>query len=65
MVKVKTPSYPIQIGGRTDVDSVSRWNFDILPEGIIAKGFDEQDKMVGFVATQDLTTKAFAMLREL
>ncbi|GAM76606.1 nitric oxide reductase FlRd-NAD(+) reductase [Vibrio ishigakensis] len=65
MVKVKTPSYPIQIGGRTDADSVSRWNFDILPEGIIAKGFDEQDKMVGFVATQDLTTKAFAMLREL
>ncbi|WP_261835385.1 NADH:flavorubredoxin reductase NorW [Vibrio ishigakensis] len=65
MVKVKTPSYPIQIGGRTDVDSVSRWNFDILPEGIIAKGFDEQDKMIGFVATQELTTKAFAMLREL
>lgn len=57
MVKVKTPSYPIQIGGRTDADSVSRWNFDILPEGIIAKGFDEQDKMVGFVATQDLTLR--------
>lgn len=65
MVKVKTPSYPIQVGGRTDANSVSRWSMDIKPEGIIAKGFDSEDKMVGFVATQELTTQAFSMLRDL
>ncbi|GAM58110.1 nitric oxide reductase FlRd-NAD(+) reductase [Vibrio ishigakensis] len=37
MVKVKTPSYPIQIGGRTDVDSVSRWNFDIFLRALLLR----------------------------
>ncbi|WP_144209311.1 NADH:flavorubredoxin reductase NorW [Shewanella donghaensis] len=65
MVKVKTPNYPIQIGGKTDSSSVSRWNLDIQSQGIVAKGYDIDDNMVGFVVTQDCTQQAFSLLRQL
>ncbi len=65
MVKVKTPNYPIQIGGNTDSASVSRWNLDIQPQGIVAKGYDINDSLVGFVVTQACTPQAFSLLREL
>ncbi|MDO6775964.1 NADH:flavorubredoxin reductase NorW [Shewanella sp. 3_MG-2023] len=65
MVKVKTPNYPIQIGGKTDSSSVSRWNLDVQSQGIVAKGYDSADNMVGFVVTRDCTQQAFSLLRQL
>ncbi|GAD79383.1 NADH:flavorubredoxin reductase NorW [Vibrio ezurae] len=65
MVKVKTPSYPIQIGGTTLESAVSRWNLDVHAEGIVAKAFNEEDVMIGFVATKEKTKQAFPLLREL
>lgn len=65
MVKVKTPKYPIQIAGTTSDHQVSRWNLDIQADGIVAKAYNEQEAMIGFVATQDKTKQAFPLLREL
>ncbi|CAM4289844.1 NADH:flavorubredoxin reductase NorW [Vibrio neonatus] len=65
MVKVKTPSYPIQIGGTTLESAVNRWNLDVQADGIVAKAFNEEDVMIGFVATKEKTKQAFPLLREL
>ncbi|GEA49673.1 nitric oxide reductase FlRd-NAD(+) reductase [Vibrio inusitatus NBRC 102082] len=65
MVKVKTPKYPIQIAGTTSDSQVHRWNLDIQSDGIVAKAYNKQEVMIGFVATQDKTKQAFPLLREL
>ncbi|MEZ9786159.1 hypothetical protein AB4339_14970 [Vibrio breoganii] len=65
MIKVKTPRYPIQIAGVTSDNHVSRWNLDIQADGIVAKAYNDQEAMIGFVATQDKTKQAFPLLREL
>ncbi|OBT13880.1 NADH:flavorubredoxin oxidoreductase [Vibrio sp. UCD-FRSSP16_10] len=65
MVKVKTPSYPIQLGGTTTDSVVARWNLDIHADGIVAKAYNDDDTMIGFIATEDKTKQAFPLLREL
>ena len=65
MIKVKTPTYPIQIGGVTCSNEINRWVFDVQTEGIIAKAYNEQQKLIGFVVTAEKTTQAFPLLREL
>ncbi|WP_025563587.1 NADH:flavorubredoxin reductase NorW [Psychromonas sp. SP041] len=65
MIKVKTPTYPIQIGGVTCSNEINRWIFDVQTEGIIAKAYNEQQKLIGFVVTAEKTAQAFPLLREL
>ncbi|MGF1843716.1 NADH:flavorubredoxin reductase NorW [Vibrio clamense] len=65
MIKVKTPSYPIQVAGITDSKQVTRWNMDIDATGIIAKAFDEKETLIGFVVTEQKVTQAFTLLRAL
>lgn len=65
MIKVKTPSYPIQVAGITDSKQVTRWNMDIDVTGIIAKAFDEKETLIGFVVTEQKVTQAFTLLRAL
>lgn len=65
MIKVKTPNYPIQVAGVTDSKQVTRWNMDIDANGIIAKAFDEQETLIGFVVTEQKVTQAFTLLRAL
>lgn len=62
MVKVKTPQYPIQIGGNHTVDS--HWQVDFSTQGIMAKAFDNQQNMTGFVVTKEHVNQAFALLKE-
>ncbi|KLV09550.1 NADH:flavorubredoxin oxidoreductase [Photobacterium aquae] len=64
IVKVKTPSYPIQIGGNTTTE-VKRWNMDIGDSGIQAKAYGEHDTLLGFIVTGQQTNQAFPLLREL
>ncbi len=63
MVKVKTPSYPIQLAGQ--VNQAVSWNVQFSPNGIIAKAEDEHQHLLGFVVTGEQVTQAFPMLREL
>lgn len=62
MIKVKTPSYPIQIGGAHDTDS--QWKVELSPQGIVAKAYDQQQRLTGFVVTKDNINQAFPLLRE-
>ena len=63
MVKVKTPSYPIQLSG--DFSAVANWNVQISQSGIVAKAENEQSILTGFVVTGEQVAQAFPLLREL
>lgn len=62
MIKVKTPSYPIQLGGTFDKDS--QWKIELSTQGIKAKAYDQQQRLTGFVVTNDNINQAFPLLRE-
>ncbi len=63
MTKVKTPKYPVLFSGKFATDA--RWEASIKPTGIIARAFDESDKMVGFVVTGEDSSSSFNLFREL
>lgn len=65
MVKVKTPNYPIQLGGITHDARVARWLLDIHDSGIVAKALDEEEKLIGFVVTDQQVNQAFPLFRQL
>ncbi|PKH54531.1 NADH:flavorubredoxin reductase NorW [Shewanella sp. Choline-02u-19] len=62
MVKVKTPSYPIQVGGRFNTDSSWKVGFD--KQGVTAEAYDDQNNMTGFVVTNENAKQAFSLLRK-
>lgn len=62
MVKVKTPSYPIQLGGQYDPSS--SWQVSFAEQGVMAKAYDQAQKLTGFVVTQEHVKQAFPLLRE-
>ncbi|MFM2606728.1 NADH:flavorubredoxin reductase NorW [Vibrio chagasii] len=64
ITKVKTPSYPIQLAGR-DLHTAQSWETRFDPKGIIAKGFNVDNKLVGFIVTGEHTKAAFPLLKEL
>lgn len=63
MVKVKTPSYPIQLAGR--YDNSSQWQMSFSQQGLIAKAYDEQQQLTGFIVTKEKVNQAFPLLREI
>lgn len=63
IVKIKTPSYPIQIGGQ--VSNVATWKIEYEKQGIMAQAYDDNNKMIGFVLTCTKVTQAFSLLRSL
>lgn len=62
MVKVKTPTYPIQVGGHFSAGSSWKVGFDKL--GVIAEAYDELNNMTGFVVTDENAKQAFSLLRK-
>ena len=64
MTKVKTPSYPIQLAGR-DIQTAQSWETRFDPKGIVAKGFNEANQLVGFIVTGEHIKAAFPLLKEL
>lgn len=64
ITKVKTPSYPIQLAGR-DLHTAQIWETRFDPKGIIAKGFNVDNQLVGFIVTGEHTKAAFPLLKEL
>lgn len=63
MVKVKTPSYPIQLAG--SFNNVATWNVQISQAGIVAKAENGSNQITGFVVTGEQVTQAFPLLRML
>lgn len=64
ITKVKTPSYPIQLAGR-DLQTAQSWETRFDPKGIIAKDFNVDNQLVGFIVTGEHTKAAFPLLKEL
>ncbi|MFA0250020.1 FAD-dependent oxidoreductase [Vibrio sp. 10N.261.45.A4] len=64
ITKVKTPSYPIQLAGR-DIHTAQSWETRFDPKGIVAKGFNEDNQLVGFIVTGEHIKAAFPLLKEL
>ena len=64
ITKVKTPSYPIQLAGR-DLQTAQSWETRFDPKGIIAKGFNGDNQLVGFIVTGEHIKTAFPLLKEL
>ncbi|WP_375749233.1 NADH:flavorubredoxin reductase NorW [Vibrio sp. HN007] len=62
MVKVKTPGYPIQLGGNHNHES--NWNIEITDKGITAKASNSEHKTTGFIVTKDNLSQAFPLFRE-
>lgn len=63
MIKVKTPSYPIQLAD--NFDNIVLWNVQISQSGIVAKAENERNQMAGFIVAGEQITQAFSLLREL
>lgn len=63
MIKIKTPNYPIQLGGHYDLSS--SWQVNFTEQGMIAKAYNQNQRMTGFVVTQDNLNQAFPLLREI
>lgn len=64
MVKVKTPMLPLQLSGDT-TNSHAKWQVDVTKDGLTAKAYDQDEKLIGFVVTQDHMKHAFPLLRDL
>ncbi|USD63379.1 NADH:flavorubredoxin reductase NorW [Vibrio sp. SCSIO 43140] len=65
LTKVKTPAYPIQLSGVLTGEDVTRWSYDVSRSGIVAKSYNADDKLIGFVATEQRIQESFPLLREL
>ncbi|ROV62175.1 NADH:flavorubredoxin reductase NorW [Vibrio ponticus] len=63
MVKVKTPSYPIQLAG--SFAQVETWSVQFSKGGIVAKAENANNQLTGFVVSGEQVTQAFPLLREL
>ncbi|MBM7037047.1 NADH:flavorubredoxin reductase NorW [Vibrio ulleungensis] len=65
MIKVKTPSYPIQLAGTTVGERVDMWRFESSRDGVVSKAYDQDSRLMGFVVTGKKVDQAFPLLREL
>ncbi len=64
LIKVKTPAYPIQLAGRTVGHDLS-WKVDVSDRGMLVQAFDENQKLAGFITTEQRMAEGFPLLRQL
>ncbi|CAI1610926.1 Nitric oxide reductase FlRd-NAD(+) reductase [Serratia proteamaculans] len=64
LVKVKTPSLPLHLAGETHRQDLS-WSIVAEQQGMVAKGFDQQQQMRAFIVSEDHMKLAFGLLKEL
>ncbi|MCO4204815.1 NADH:flavorubredoxin reductase NorW [Aeromonas taiwanensis] len=64
LVKVKTPHYPLQLGGRTRGEDLA-WQCCWNSQGMVAEARDQAGELCGFVVGGDQMSAAFPLLRQL
>ena len=64
LVKVKTPSLPLQLAGETHRQDLS-WSIIAEQQGMVAKGFDQHQQLRAFIVSEDHMKLAFGLLKEL
>ncbi len=64
LVKVKTPDLPLQLAGETQRQDL-HWTITVDPQGMIAKGVDQQQQLRAFIVSEDHMKQAFGLLKVL
>ena len=64
LVKVKTPDLPLHLAGETQRQDLS-WSISVDPQGMIAKGVDQQQQLRAFIVSADHMKQAFSLLKVL
>jgi nitric oxide reductase FlRd-NAD(+) reductase len=64
LVKVKTPELPLHLAGETQRQDLN-WQIAIEPQGMVAKGVDNDGQLRAFVVSEDRMKEAFALLKSL
>lgn len=64
LVKVKTPDLPLHLAGETQRQDLS-WSISVDPQGMIAKGWDQQQQLRAFIVSADHMKQAFSLLKVL
>jgi len=64
LIRVKTPRLPLQLAGETSGDHLN-WQLSFDEQGMLARAFDAQAQLRGFVVSEGRLQDAFALLRQL
>ncbi|WP_025123804.1 MULTISPECIES: NADH:flavorubredoxin reductase NorW [unclassified Serratia (in: enterobacteria)] len=64
LVKVKTPDLPLHLAGETQRQDLI-WSISVDPQGMIAKGWDQQQQLRAFIVSADHMKQAFSLLKVL
>ncbi|QLU95761.1 NADH:flavorubredoxin reductase NorW [Enterobacter roggenkampii] len=64
LVKVKTPELPLHLAGETQRQDLD-WQIALSPQGMVARGTDNDGQMRAFVVSEDRMKEAFALLKSL
>ena len=64
LVKVKTPELPLHLAGETQRQDL-KWQITLEPQGMVARGMDDDGQLRAFVVSEDRMKEAFALLKSL
>jgi len=64
LVKIKTPNMPLHLAGETQRQDL-QWTITSETQGMIAKGFDQQQQLRAFIVSEDHMKQAFGLLKTL
>ncbi|HKM95176.1 MAG TPA: NADH:flavorubredoxin reductase NorW [Buttiauxella sp.] len=64
LVKVKTPELPLHLAGETQRTDL-HWQISVEPQGLVAKGYDDEQQLRAFIVSEAHMKQAFGLLREL
>ena len=64
LVKVKTPELPLHLAGETQRQDLN-WQISLAPQGMVARGEDDDGNLRAFVVSEDRMKEAFALLKSL
>lgn len=64
LIKVKTPELPLHLAGQTQRDDL-QWQINFDSRGMMAKGWDDQQRLQAFIAGEARMQEAFSLLRQL
>lgn len=64
LVKVKTPELPLHLAGETQRQDLN-WQITLEPQGMVARGIDDDGQLRAFVVSEDRMKEAFALLKSL
>ncbi|ASD60533.1 TPA: NADH:flavorubredoxin reductase NorW [Enterobacter asburiae] len=62
LIKVKTPELPLHLAGETQRQDLN-WQITLEPQGMVARGADNEGQIRAFVVSEDRMKEAFALLK--